>query len=690
MANSNTVTITLNARDDASRVIDGLTNKIENKLSKSFGGAALGANLMTSAITAGIQGLGNVLASFNEKLNESMNIQQANISTAGTLMKLIGLNYNDATGFIDEFSNTMSQVASSLPGATKDYVDLGKGIMDNLVPAFKALDGSFDKEGYKESLKAISRDAGYLASTSGVDSALSSMGISKFIGGASTKSLAQLKFFEANPAVLAFIEQEAKKLGKDIDKLTARERVEVLQKALRVPDEVIAASSKSISGLTEGFKSTLFDPQTGVFGLMRDLSEKAGNQSAFTALNESLSLILGEGGLFASMGATLKALGIELGDPMVNLRNGILWFNTKIKYINDSLRLFTGAGTDELEGHAYKMATSLEDMSKKNIDKLTNNLKFLFDKIFNFKGIGDKLGDLFNTGLDTLGNLNWGNIFSYFGVKLAEIVNESLKFLLKVDLTRVIDNFGKIVWGAFVGLGKLLSTLDWGVVLLGVGKLLGIAILGTIAVATVMLVAPVVASIGTLGGLIAAAVIGTSSVIAANWDKVTNAAKNFIGFVVDKWTQLTDTVNQIWQGVVSSVTNLFSGIQNKFNSLLSKIPGVSIPSNQPQIGIPSNSIDIVPNAASGNNVGLLMAAIRERKMAPSGSNIVVANSSETILNRSQTRDLITATRGNNKSFTIGSINISSNASNPKQVAKDVVNEIMAQLNIFNQSYVNAV
>lgn len=667
---ANSVLITLTAKDEASKVIDNLSSKIEGKLNKSLGGAVLGAKLMSNAISAGMSGIGSLVTGVNDKLKESMKIQQNNISTAGTLMKLIGLNFNDATGFIDDFSKSMSQVASTLPGATSDYVNLGKGIMDNLVPAFKALDGSFDKEGYKKSLEAISRDAGYLAASSGVDTNLTSMGVSKFLGGASTKSLAQLKFFEANPAILSFIEAEAKKLGKDLDKLTARERVDVLQKALKVPDEVIAASTKSISGLTEGFKSTLFDPQTGVFGLMRDLSEKAGNQSAFTALNEALNNVLGDNGLFAVIGKSLSAMGISFGDPMVYLRDGILWFNDKIKFLTDSLKLFGGNGV------------RLDPAILQNrLGSLTKDLSKLFNDIFNFKGLGSKLSNLVNVGLDNLSKVDFGAIASLFASKFGQLINEALRFFVNIDLSNVASFLVNIIGSTFQGLGSLLLSIDWGLVVLALAKLVEIALVTAFGNAIGLLIAAVTGSIGLLGSAIAAAIVAIGSVVAASWENVVAAAKSFFTYFANQWNAFGKVISDVWTGTVNNIISLFTAIQNKISELLSRIPGINIP-QQSAPTVSTSTINPTPTAANGWNVQSVMNAIdKESKVNP---NIVIANSSETILNKNQTNDLIQRSRGS--SFTIGSINVSSNSSNPKEVANQVMNEIMNQLYKYNQSY----
>ncbi|UKO99361.1 hypothetical protein [Nostoc sp. UHCC 0870] len=676
MASNNNVIITLQANDQASVVIRNLNSQLDNGLTKSLGRATLGANLMTSAITTGLNSIGSLLTGIGGKLNDAMDIQQENISTAGTLMKLVGLNFKDATSFIDEFSNTMSKVAASLPGATSDYVNLGKGIMDNLVPAFKALDGSFDQEAYKEALNSISKDAGFLAATSKVDTSLASLGISKFLGGASTASLTKLKFFEANPATLAFIEQEAQKLGKSVEDLTARERVEVLKRALKVPDEVIKASTTSISGLIEGFKSTLLDPQTGVFGLMKDLSNDEGTQSAFTALNDGLIGILGEDGLLNTVGVSLRRLGISLGDPMVTLRNGILGFNKRVEEINNFLKSFNNSVIFNVNGE--------------------EKLRELFSKIFNFEGLGTKLAAFTNQGLDFLGNLDWGSVFGFVGTKLAELFNEIFRFIIKLDFVKIGDVILKALGGLFIGLGKFLSNLDWGALLLTLGKLIGYALLGVVAVATAMLVAPIVASIGTLGLAIAGLIAGVTAIVAANWENLTNSIKSFTGKISQFWDNVETHIENFFVEIIRRIPvigEVVAKAEAKNPGLLKQSVGNSLNTFGSALKFGARLIPgfgaLIPNSAEGRVDGLIAAAIREGKASPPGSGLVVANTSEAILNRQQQSALVNSLGRRGTGLSIGSINIHTQATDAKGIARDVMRAIVSEYNNFSQGYITA-
>jgi hypothetical protein len=92
----------------------------------------------------------------------------------------------------------------------------------------------------------------------------------------------------------------------------------------------------------QAFKSTLFDPSTGIFGLMRDLRpDEKGAQSAFKSMNEVLIELIGENGLFNQVGKVLKAAGVQLMDPMELLKSGADAFANSLRWVNRTLSLVT-------------------------------------------------------------------------------------------------------------------------------------------------------------------------------------------------------------------------------------------------------------------------------------------------------------------------------------------------------------
>ncbi|MDZ8259449.1 hypothetical protein [Nostoc sp. ChiQUE01b] len=113
MANNNSVTITLLANGgQASAVINGLSNQINRDLSGSLSRATIGANLMTSAISLGLQSVGKLASKAIGLFNSAAGTQSSVISTAGNVMKIAGYNFKEATSFVEDFQTQMAKVAA--------------------------------------------------------------------------------------------------------------------------------------------------------------------------------------------------------------------------------------------------------------------------------------------------------------------------------------------------------------------------------------------------------------------------------------------------------------------------------------------------------------------------------------------------------------------------------------------------
>ncbi|WP_414572818.1 hypothetical protein [Nostoc sp. CCY 9925] len=632
----------------AENKLNNLSKIVEGSLGKAFQVAAFNSQLMIKGLEVGINAITGFVGKLTDGLKEASAIQLENINVAGNLMKLTGQNYAQATEFIDEFSSKMSVIAAALPGQTSDYVDFGKAIADDVIPALKGVNGALDINKLQSELQDVSKFGTLLAQSAGVQSTDAAMALSKFLGGTASKGeLTQLDFYQKNTTFRNALFSEIDKLGKDVKKLTVEQRLEIFKKAASIPQEVLNAQTKSLAGLTAGFSSSLFDPQTGLFGWMRDLNQDIkGNQSAFSAIQEGVSALIGENGLLNAIGGTLKALGFEAIDPMLALRDVITGVNSKIKYLRDTLNSFLNIGQDSLTGSAFKQSANIQRSQGEREDKLANDLKYFFEKTFNFDGLGQKLASITNSFFDQLSNTNWVAVGAIAGEGLAKFLNEAFRFINNIDWGKIGNAALSIGSGLFIGIGKFLTTLDW----IGMGQAVGVLLLAATGAAAAALIAPVIAGVGAMGAAIAAAVVGFTSAVVANWDKLTNLAVN------------------LWQNVVNAVNGFFNSIVEKINSLISNIsiPGIQ----QPQTAITAQP-GLTQNFANGNP-GMLEALIRENRQSPPGSKPIIANSSEAVLTIDQQKKLLSNSGG----FTFsGTINIQTAATNVEEIADQFINVI---------------
>ncbi|MCW5317935.1 hypothetical protein GTQ43_30450 [Nostoc sp. KVJ3] len=115
--NGNNITVTLNAKDNASGVFKGLTGLIE--------GATLRANLLSEALSAG---LSKGVSALTSKFKEAADIQLNNISAASTYAALTGRNFADAEKVFSNLDGRLNKIAAALPGSTEEYKKLALGI----------------------------------------------------------------------------------------------------------------------------------------------------------------------------------------------------------------------------------------------------------------------------------------------------------------------------------------------------------------------------------------------------------------------------------------------------------------------------------------------------------------------------------------------------------------------------------
>lgn len=671
MASNNNVVINIRANDEASVVIRNLNSQLDNGLTKSLGRATLGANLMTGAITAGLQAVGNLASKSISLFKEAATTQTSIISTAGNVMKLTGLNFKQATSFVEDFQSEMAKVAATLPGMASEFADFGRGILDDVLPAFTGLDGKLDSIERKAALSSVKDLSTYgtlLAKSAGMDATAASSQAAFFLSG--TRSMNQLKkldLYEKNTTFRNELERILN--GRDPKDLSKEERFKAFLQAARLDPEVLKGLSESVEGVFGLVNDKIFGLETGIFGFMRDLdSQTEGKQTALSSINQSLLALFGPGGLFENLDISLRKLGISLGDPMLALKNGADSFTRNIKNINEFFKDFND----------------------------TNDISFLksnLSSIFNLEGLGNKLAAFTNRGLDFLGTLDWGSVFGFVGTKLAELFNEIFRFIIKLDFVKIGDVILKALGGLFIGLGKFLSNLDWGALLLTLGKLIGYALLG---VATAMLVAPIVASIGTLGLAIAGLITGIVSIVAANWEDLSNSIKSFTGKISQFWDNVETHIENFFVEIIKRIPvigEVVAKAEAKNPGLLKQSIGNSLNTFGSALRFGARLIpgfgSLIPNSADGRVDGLIAAAIREGKASPPGSGLVVANTSEAILNRQQQSALVNSLGRRGAGLSIGSINIHTQATDAKGIARDVMRAIVSEYNNFSQGYITA-
>ena len=629
---SNQVEISLICKDLASKAFENLGSQIQ--------GNVLNANLLSSAITTGMRLASDAVGSFTDKLKESADLQLNNASVAGTFSALTGQSFNQGAEFAGRMNEQISKLAAALPGTNAEYRAIASQITANVLPAFKDLNGVLDQKGFETGLLNITKNLGVLSTASKTTSANTALFVNRFLSGDADGRLKILEFSQNNPAFLALVDKYMKESGTKLSDYSRKGREALLEKVTEqlVTPEVIKAASGSVSGLIESLKANLFDATTGLFGLSRDLDlKRSGEQSAFTALNTSLSILIGDNGLFNTIAKTLTTLGISFGDPMIALRNSILGFNQDIVTITS---FFKGLNSTNIDSAIGQFVNQIGEWT----------IGFL-----NINGL-----------VSFASTIDWTQVFVSVGIVLANIVNTLSSVIAGVNYGELSIVIGKILIGMFLGVGQFLSNLNWITVLEGVGILLTTTFTYGLGVA----LAGIALSVGAIPIAIGVASLALVSIIAANWNDITSAIgftwntsvvpviMGFFDNVVGLWNSLLSSVRSKWDQIVSTVTGFFDNIMNWFTDLIKKIPGLSS-------GSSSNS-SVQPATIFDNNSPILQIPSAETK--PLNNDFTFGSGITQPINQSSNSN-------DSSSFSIGNLNIHTQATDSKAIANDIMSAI---------------
>jgi hypothetical protein len=600
-------------------------SRVIDRLKGSLSMATAAGNILANVITSGLSA---AFTGLSNSIKQASDIQLNTIRGAGAFAALTGKSFEAGQGFINKMNQALSETAANLPGTTQGYKDIALGIMDNLIPAFEDANGVLNEGALLEGLTEITTGLGVMGAASNIAAADVNRFTAKFLGGSSMAELKQLLFSEANPDFLSLVEERLAESGKKLEQLTVKERAAILnqvQKDLITPD-VIEAASNSVSGQVEGFMSSLFDQQTGQLGLMRDTNlEVEGDQSVMNSLGPALNKVIGPDGILANLSRILNEAGIN---------------------------------------------TDIMGMLVTGLDKLTNFFTKVNEMLKGIKGgeigsfdIGAMLGQGVNGLIDMITNA---------------IANPQLPSM-------IINGLGQ----AFLALSGFLSTINWGGIVYN-------------------LVAGFALSFQVLGLAIRTAFLYIRDGVSTLW---TSYAQPFVDSIKAKFTEFTaavkirfefirqavaDKIIEIKSKVVEFVNNIksvFSSIAGKINSIKSWVQNLNPFGGGGGEAAPAPATTMsggANNAASGFNYqSLLQAAKTESRLAPAGSNLIVANSSEAILNRSQQMELLRgmgSTRGGNLS--IGTIVINTQATDANTISRDIMAQIQYEFNKFSQGYLS--
>jgi hypothetical protein len=643
---TNRVTVRLDVKDEATKIfkqfsgtVDGVSSRLDSMGSKGksafsgMSGSIASGIIQAQVLTRTIGLITSAVGSLGDAFKGAIESQSTMIRQAGMLAKAYSISNPAATSFIQGETAKFAGEISALPGNDQQFID-----------SFQSSLGILAKQGFSQQDSVNnSKELSKLGTLSG----LKSDELTDLVRGSkSLEELLELEGFSKNPAIIEELKKLEVQTGQSWQTMTdSKAKTLAILKGLNntLDPETVKALSSSPQALFESLNSMLFSQYNGIFlGIEKDLDSKApGIQSVYSAFGDTLNALLGPDGLLSAFTTLGSDLGIDPYALMKGLRSSFLWLKDTIHGITSSIKL-----------------DGIPDLSKMNLGGMVGDfLGSIWGGVKNLlQGSGSSLSGIFNSLLsgafDIFSDIDWNALGQDAGAILGTLFNQANTFIAGVDWSAVGAFAIKLVGGAFQFAGGLIGSFIYNFDWLG----------------------PVRSFVSLFGGL---------------WNTIGEALGIGFGY-------LGKLLQDNFSLVGDSAGAFFNSIGNWLRDMISKIPVVGddlanaiSPSASPPLNTASRFNGFIPNAADGMIGGLLRAAVREGSRMPSGASVVVANSSEAILTRSQqaslARTLSAPQTRSGASLSIGSLVINSAAQDAKGIAQDVMKEIAVEFQKFSNN-----
>jgi hypothetical protein len=609
--------------------------------SSSGGGSFLsdmvGANLISNALQTvanGILGAGQALVgAIGSQFTAAEEANRRALGATSANAALLGIAFKDSAKLTSSISKTLAHAALKLPGATKDYLDAFNGVSDTLV-----LSGGMTKKGLTDAGREMVELTALLGQASGAGSATTSTVLGKMLGDTGSEALFRIDAFEKVPAFKALLEKDLEKAGKTLkdffkmDAAAKQAQLVGVKKQLFSKD-YIAEMNLSMGAQIEMLKGKLFDPTSGFLGFLREVKFEGKNTTVLAELGKTFSVLV------ATATEALGAMGGVTMDPMLMLIKGLRRLTEYIKdpasAIPDIISLMAagwqgvGAFMLTLPSRLIQSAGSLLMGLAMDGSQVQIIASQLTQSIIGFV----------TNAINSLSSSSEGNVSGIFGVILGGLAL-----------------IGNVALGVLYGIAQSLPGLFGAI---GSAMASGVTNFGGMFVGVLGNLAPMVADVGAQIG---AAVTGFFA-------SVLGAVGSWVSSMAEASTSIGTGIAEYFSGLIAGIPGYLSSIGSAIQNLGSAISGAISSQVSAAIGSISGAVGSVisgkgiPSRYSGQNLhlvstnsfqggarhmnrvltasnGLFDAARLEASKMPSGSSLVMANSSELIIPRNQINQVL--------------------------------------------------
>jgi hypothetical protein len=519
--------------------------------------------------------------------------------------------------------------------------------------------------------------------------------LQRMLSGATMGDLRVLNAYGQNPILKAQTEKYLKEKGvKELRELGSKEKimeaVNEIGKRVATP-EYLDAATKTVNGMVENFMSNLFDPNSGLFGLMRDLDSNPDNglQTAFGSYEKFLAALIGKDGITDQLGKLAETMGLSK-DPMKILRDAFDWMAKFTRGLANTIKVFRESISKQTPESAFKgLKDSLGGLSGFLATQYNRFIDWLDKQVKGFNPSSIPTEQISGAVLGFISAI--ADFFNRLDKAKTVQLGMDIIFKLIETIGYVMTHLDPQVYAAVAGV--ILARILPGLIALRlagvVAKIGWLSIIPAILRSLLPTVYPAFAAIGARFAALILAATGAASLVTVGWvvAAITLIGYSLYGTISSRWEECVSSFSQtfdrikdaligIWEvglGIVTlnspllfdgltklfkSVTDLFHDLQNKISILTTgeTLEGRAAREQdfvrQSQLAqqgyvyetdgngntslVKSKYMGHIP-AAFG---GLMTALSTEARNMPRGASLAVANTSEAILQPEQLRRLV--------------------------------------------------
>ena len=529
------------------------------------------------------------------------------IVAASGFADVSGLSFSQSEDYLADLRVSIAASAKELGDTTTYQMGLVSGVVDEYTALLKNT-GEFTTDELTNQLRNFSQNVGNYFENAGVGIGDANLAITKFLTGVSEADLKTIDFYRNQPALINRINREAEKLGKTFEELSVDERLRLAENVFTLDEEAKRKLSTSLTTTLNAVKSSFIDPIQGLFGFLREVTIGGQETTVLTEVQNLVSNFLSETGPLQAIYEGLGLFG-KIGDPMVALSKVI-------------------------------------------------------------RGINDRILPIIRNVVDTIGGVSpvsfdFGGILQNISVTVGNFINRIVQnigsFAENTDNGQIAAIGGQIITSIGQGILAFFTTVDWLALFQAIGQ---VSIDGIS-----LIVGGIFASLGqsvTAWGEIAASIFNAAMIdLKSRWNFAIASLKAGFQSGLERLRSGIETVRSAFAPLTGIITTIAGSVNSLIGGLrvaANTIRAVSNVASNAGSMIPGMADGYIPSTPLGN---ILSSAVGEINRAPSGSRLLLANSSEAILNRGQQMQIASQLTGGKN------INITINGNDPFTIAREI-------------------